>query len=154
RPVWQLTDDQERRTRQVEVEVESPDAPRAAGPARADGARPGLPPAPVPPASPAGRGQEFGSSRLTRLLDGSSASPSWGLIMLALGLGAVHALQPGHGKTLVAAGVLGEHGTWFRGLVLGLLITLTHTGSVLLVALGLWATQTSRYGSIHRGLAH
>jgi nickel/cobalt exporter len=74
--------------------------------------------------------------------------------MLALGLGAVHALQPGHGKTLVAAGVLGEHGSWLRGLLLGLLITLTHTGSVLLVALGLWVTQTRRYGSIHQGLAH
>jgi ABC-type nickel/cobalt efflux system permease component RcnA len=155
RPVWQLTEDQERRTRQVAVDVESPDEPRAGGTAPPELAPPAaMPQAPPSPASPARRERGFGPSRLTRLLDGASAAPSWGLILLALGLGAVHALQPGHGKTLVAAGVLGEHGTWFRGFLLGLLITLTHTGSVLLVAVGLWATQSVRYGSIHRGLAH
>jgi nickel/cobalt transporter (NicO) family protein len=91
---------------------------------------------------------------LARLLDRAATLPMLGLVLIAFGLGAVHAVQPGHGKTLVAATVLGERGTWSRGALLALLTTLTHTGSVLLVALGLWWTQTARYGEIHRTLAH
>src|SRR5262249_12877294 len=39
------------------------------------------------------------------------------------------------------------------GLVLVLVITLTHTGSVVLIAAALWWTQTSRFDEIHVGLA-
>jgi ABC-type nickel/cobalt efflux system permease component RcnA len=88
------------------------------------------------------------------LLDRTASLPLLGLLLMAFGLGAVHALQPGHGKTLVAATVLGERGTWLRGALLALVTTATHTGSVLLVALGLWWTNTTRYGAIHLGLAH
>src|SRR5439155_27187441 len=48
--------------------------------------------------------------------------------------GAVHALTPGHGKTLVAAYLVGERGTVWHALLLGLVATLTHTGAVLLLA--------------------
>jgi ABC-type nickel/cobalt efflux system permease component RcnA len=154
RPVWQLSDIEERRTRYVAVDFTAPVAKsQVRDSPRIEPARPPLPGSDRRPATtrmlPA-----FGSAALTRLLDRTAGLPALGLVLLALGLGAVHSLQPGHGKTLVAATVLGERGTWARGVLLGLLTTLTHTGSVLLVALGLWWTQTERYGEIQLGLAH
>lgn len=58
----------------------------------------------------------------------------WVLLAMAAGLGAVHALTPGHGKTLVAAYLVGERGTIWHALLLGLVTTLTHTAAVLLLA--------------------
>lgn len=57
------------------------------------------------------------------------------LLLLAAGFGAVHALTPGHGKTLVAAYLVGERGTVWHALLLGLMTTLTHTGAVIVLAL-------------------
>jgi nickel/cobalt exporter len=57
------------------------------------------------------------------------------LLLLAAGFGAVHALTPGHGKTLVAAYLVGEHGTVWHALILGLMTTLTHTGAVFVLAI-------------------
>jgi ABC-type nickel/cobalt efflux system permease component RcnA len=56
------------------------------------------------------------------------------LLLAAVGLGAAHALTPGHGKTLVAAYLVGERGTVWHALLLGLVTTLTHTGIVLTLA--------------------
>ena len=56
------------------------------------------------------------------------------LLLLAAGFGAVHALTPGHGKTLVAAYLVGERGTVWHALFLGLMTTLTHTGAVFVLA--------------------
>jgi ABC-type nickel/cobalt efflux system permease component RcnA len=58
----------------------------------------------------------------------------WVLLALAAFFGAVHALAPGHGKTLVAAYLVGERGTIWHALILGLVTTLTHTGAVLVLA--------------------
>ena len=44
----------------------------------------------------------------------------WLLLLLAAGFGAIHALTPGHGKTLVAAYLVGERGTSWHAVVLGL----------------------------------
>jgi ABC-type nickel/cobalt efflux system permease component RcnA len=71
-------------------------------------------------------------SLLALLLD--SGQGFWALMFLAAGFGAAHALTPGHGKTLVAAYLVGEHGTAGHALVLGLVTTLTHTGAVLALA--------------------
>ena len=57
------------------------------------------------------------------------------LLGLAALLGAIHALTPGHGKTLVAAYLVGQRGTPWHAIFLGLVTALTHTGAVLLVAL-------------------
>jgi ABC-type nickel/cobalt efflux system permease component RcnA len=59
----------------------------------------------------------------------------WLLLVLAAAFGAVHALTPGHGKTLVAAYLVGERGTSWHAVVLGLVTTLTHTAVVIVVAL-------------------
>jgi len=59
------------------------------------------------------------------------------MLVIAAGVGAVHALTPGHGKTMVAAYLVGERGTVWHAVFLGIVTTLTHTGIVLLVAAGL-----------------
>ncbi len=75
------------------------------------------------------------SSLLTLLLE--SHEGTLVLWLLAAGFGAAHALTPGHGKTLVAAYLVGERGTIWHAVVLGLVTTLTHTGAVLALAAGL-----------------
>jgi ABC-type nickel/cobalt efflux system permease component RcnA len=72
------------------------------------------------------------SSLLELLLDPKRGI--WVLLLLAGFFGAVHALAPGHGKTLVAAYLVGEHGTVWHALILGLVTTFTHTGAVLALA--------------------
>jgi ABC-type nickel/cobalt efflux system permease component RcnA len=53
--------------------------------------------------------------------------------MVALGLGGLHALEPGHGKTLVAAYLVGSQGTALHALMLGLIVTVSHTAGVFLL---------------------
>src|SRR3712207_1451890 len=60
-----------------------------------------------------------------------------------MGLGALHALGPGHGKTVVAAYLVGSRGTTKHAVFLGLTVTLTHTSSVF--ALGLVTLYLSDY---------
>jgi nickel/cobalt exporter len=61
---------------------------------------------------------------------------------VAAGLGAFHALEPGHGKTVVAAYLVGSKGTAWHALLLGLIVTGTHTAGVyLLGAVTLFATR-------------
>ncbi len=57
------------------------------------------------------------------------------LLVLAAAFGAAHALTPGHGKTMVAAYLVGRRGTVWHALALGVTTTLAHTGSVLMLAL-------------------
>ncbi len=64
-------------------------------------------------------------------------------LLLAVGLGALHALSPGHGKTVVAAYLVGSRGTARHALFLGLVITATHTFGVF--ALGLVTLGASRW---------
>lgn len=64
-------------------------------------------------------------------------------LLIAMGLGAMHALGPGHGKTVVAAYLVGSRGTTKHAVFLGLTVTLTHTSSVFL--LGLVTLYLSRY---------
>ena len=63
-------------------------------------------------------------------------------IAIAFGFGAVHALSPGHGKTLVSAYFIGSQGTPQQAVLLGLTITFTHTLSIFLLgAIALFASQ-------------
>jgi len=66
-----------------------------------------------------------------------------GALALAVTLGALHALSPGHGKTIVAAYLVGSQGKAYHAAALGAIVTLTHTGSVF--ALGLVMLTASRY---------
>jgi ABC-type nickel/cobalt efflux system permease component RcnA len=61
---------------------------------------------------------------------------------LAAGLGALHALEPGHGKTIVAAYLVGSRGRTRHAVGLGLLVTAAHTAGVyLLGAVVLYASK-------------
>ena len=48
----------------------------------------------------------------------------------ALGLGFAHAVAPGHGKTLVAAYLVGNRGTWRHAVALGFTVAVSHTVGV------------------------
>jgi nickel/cobalt transporter (NicO) family protein len=56
-------------------------------------------------------------------------------LLAALALGALHALEPGHGKSLAAAYLVGARATPGHALLLGASVTLTHTLSVIAMAL-------------------
>jgi ABC-type nickel/cobalt efflux system permease component RcnA len=56
-------------------------------------------------------------------------------LLLALFWGAAHALTPGHGKAIVAAYLVGTRGTARHALLLGLVVTVTHTLGVFLLGL-------------------
>jgi len=56
------------------------------------------------------------------------------LLLLSFVFGAGHALTPGHGKTMVAAYLIGERGTVYQAVLLGLVTTLTHTAAVMIIA--------------------
>jgi nickel/cobalt transporter (NicO) family protein len=53
----------------------------------------------------------------------------------AITLGALHAFEPGHGKTLIAAYMIGTKGRAWDGFLLGVIVTVTHTFSVVLLGL-------------------
>jgi nickel/cobalt transporter (NicO) family protein len=77
------------------------------------------------------------SDALTRLLRQQQLTP-WMIavaIAIAFGLGAAHALTPGHGKTIVAAYLVGSRGTLKHAAFLGGMVTFTHTVSVFLLGL-------------------
>jgi ABC-type nickel/cobalt efflux system permease component RcnA len=61
----------------------------------------------------------------------------FGIVLLAAaiaaGLGALHALEPGHGKTIVAAYLVGSKGTARHALLLGIIVTISHTAGVYLL---------------------
>ena len=61
--------------------------------------------------------------------------------VLAVGLGALHALAPGHGKTVMAAYVVGQRGATRHAVGLGLAVAVAHTAGVLALGLVLTLTQ-------------
>jgi len=112
----------------------SPDFTRFANGASAalsaDAARPG--------------GGETGA-RFASLLNGDDLTTSGIVLALLLAAvwGAMHALSPGHGKTVVGAYLVGSRGTPKHAIFLGLTVTITHTAGVL--ALGLITLFASQY---------
>ena len=97
--------------------------------------------APTAPLLAAASGQ---AQQLLTYLYGPIRSP-WVLLAalaLAVVLGGLHALTPGHGKTLVAAYLVGSRGTVQHAIFLGGIVTFTHTASVIVIGLlALFASQ-------------
>ena len=90
-----------------------------------------------PPAEPAGFWELFrrvqDEENLGLLLD---SNIGLGLVLLLAALhGVLHSVSPGHGKTMVAAYLIGEQGTPRHAIILGLIVTLTHTSAAFAVAL-------------------
>ncbi len=75
--------------------------------------------------------------RLADLISVPEITPAIALfgLLIALGLGAMHAMSPGHGKAVVGAYLVGSKGTAKHAAFLGLTVTITHTLGVF--ALGL-----------------
>jgi ABC-type nickel/cobalt efflux system permease component RcnA len=76
----------------------------------------------------------------------SSNDHGWLILLLfaaAFGWGALHALSPGHGKSMVAGYLVGSRGTPRHAAILGLTVTVTHTFAVF--ALGLVTLFASQY---------
>lgn len=67
------------------------------------------------------------------LLAGGNA---WLFIPSAILLGALHGLEPGHSKTMMAAFIIAVRGTLTQAVLLGLAATVSHTAIVWLIALG------------------
>lgn len=64
-----------------------------------------------------------------------NASLGW-ILLVAFGLGALHALEPGHGKSIMGAYLVASRGGVRHALLLGLVVTVTHTLIVFLLAIG------------------
>ncbi len=65
------------------------------------------------------------------------------MLMIAFGMGAAHAMSPGHGKTVVAAYLVGTRGTALHAGILGLTVTVSHTIGVFM--LGIIVLSFSQY---------
>ena len=74
---------------------------------------------------------------------------AWLFIPSAILLGALHGLEPGHSKTMMAAFIIAVRGTLAQAVLLGLAATLSHTAIVWIIALGgmyfsqQWSAETS-----------
>ncbi|WP_191833844.1 nickel/cobalt efflux protein RcnA [Pseudomonas fluorescens] len=64
------------------------------------------------------------------------ASHAWLYFPSAILLGALHGLEPGHSKTMMAAFIIAIRGTVKQAVLLGLAATASHTAVVWLVAMG------------------
>jgi ABC-type nickel/cobalt efflux system permease component RcnA len=84
-------------------------------------------------------------SAFTELVTAQQLGLSIVLVAMAVsvGLGAFHALEPGHGKTVVAAYLVGSRGTAWHAVILGSIVTVTHTAGVYI--LGVVTLFASRY---------
>jgi nickel/cobalt exporter len=109
------------------------------GPGRS-GAAPALPTGPMTGARPAVAGGAF--ARLATW-SGLSLPALVVAFALALAFGAVHALLPGHGKTIMAAYLVGAGGRTRQAVQVGVAVALMHTFSVL--ALGVIVLALTAY---------
>ncbi len=102
-------------------------------------------PSTTPSESTATAGSPVRSDAFTQLI--TLETLDFPTVALALAIafvwGALHALTPGHGKTIVGAYLIGSRGTARHALYLGLTTTITHTAGVF--ALGLATLFASRY---------
>jgi len=65
----------------------------------------------------------------------SSSGNAWLFLPSAILLGALHGLEPGHSKTMMAAFIIAIKGTVKQSIMLGLAATLSHTAVVWAIAL-------------------
>jgi len=77
------------------------------------------------------------ADRLSSLISEQKLTIPFALFALAVSfvLGGFHAVAPGHGKTVMAAYLVGQRGARRQALLLGATVAVTHTGGVLALAL-------------------
>ena len=129
-PEDQLSSPLDQRTASLRFRPGGPPAAEAGGPTRESSSSPAA-------GSGARGGVDRATAAFTALVGERSLSPGFALValLLAVGLGAAHALAPGHGKTVMAAYLVGLRGTLRQAATIGATVTLTHTAGVLLLGL-------------------
>src|SRR2546427_8762605 len=97
------------------------------------------------PARPAAAAPRRAGGRFAALITRSHVTPGVlsGMLALALLFGAGHALAPGHGKTVMAAYLVGTRGRPRDAVYLGAIVSLMHTASVLVLGVALFQLQRS-----------
>lgn len=92
-----------------------------------------------------GDGVGRAGDRFAGLLDRDDVTPVVlaGMLGVALLVGAGHALAPGHGKTVMAAYLIGTRGRPVDAVLLGVIVSVMHTASVLLLGLVLYQVDES-----------
>jgi nickel/cobalt exporter len=79
----------------------------------------------------------------------------WVYVPVAFIIGILHALEPGHGKTVMAAYLIGSRGTPRQAVLLGIVIALTHTIIVITLAvLGVIAAKSYNLGKLEHYFYH
>jgi hypothetical protein len=93
----------------------------------------------APPLDAAAGGGPAGD-RFTDLLDRQQLTPLAlaGMLAVAALVGVGHALAPGHGKTVMAAYLIGTRGRPVDAVLLGVIVSAMHTTSVLVLGLALY----------------
>ena len=71
----------------------------------------------------------------------SGTANAWLLLPVALLLGALHALEPGHSKSVMTAFIVAIHGTAAQAVLLALSVTVGHTIVVWVLAILAWQLQ-------------
>jgi nickel/cobalt transporter (NicO) family protein len=101
-----------------------------------------VPPAPTSAATVA---SSTPRDRFTQLILTPRFSAGFLIVALGIsfGLGAFHAMSPGHGKTVVAAYLVGSRGTARHALLLGGVVTATHVAGIFV--LGIVVLMLSKY---------
>ena len=83
-----------------------------------------------------------------------AATRNWatllGVLPLGIVFGAVHALTPGHGKTVLASYLVGSRLAVLRGIGVALALSLTHVGSAVVLALAAAPILTRTLGGVGR----
>jgi ABC-type nickel/cobalt efflux system permease component RcnA len=91
------------------------------------------------PTSPLPRGVDQATQAFTSFVGRQHFSLPFALVAVLLSglLGAIHALAPGHGKTVMAAYLVGQRGSFRQAAMIALTVTLTHTAGVLLLGIAI-----------------
>jgi nickel/cobalt exporter len=84
---------------------------------------------------------------------------AWLFVPSAILLGALHGMEPGHSKTMMAAFIIAVRGTVLQAALLGLSAAISHTAVVWVRAVGrplsghltVWAGRTRAQGGDDRG---
>jgi nickel/cobalt exporter len=114
----------------------------------------------LPVAGPAVRALNSLATEFNRTVGAKHLTVGVGLLalLLSLALGAGHAFLPGHGKTIMAAYLVGRRGRLRDVVTVGATVTITHTAGVLLLGLAITTTasfaptQAEQYLGVASGL--
>lgn len=113
------------------------------------------PAAPGAPDDSVTRGVDRLTAAYTGLVASRDLTFGFGLlaVLLATLLGGLHAFAPGHGKALMAASLVGRHGSLRDAALIGLSVTVTHSVGVLLLGVALTVTSLAAPEQVYPWLA-